>query len=153
MTREETAALCRIVRALCPAQAWDEYTPDAWHEVLGGLDFDECRIAVAAAAARRPFIAPADIITEVAEQRSHDAPHSGACRSRDHDACAWTWCGCPCHPTTVRAIARQARPALPSTAVPAIEGRPAGPGRALPETANLYRMPPDADTAPAEHPA
>jgi hypothetical protein len=48
MTPEETAVLTRYVKAMCPAQLIDEYTPDAWHDVIGDLRFDDCRAAVVA---------------------------------------------------------------------------------------------------------
>lgn len=65
MTHEETVLLARYVRACCPQQAIDEYTPDAWHDLLGDLELADCRAAVAAVAKRQPFVAPAEIITEV----------------------------------------------------------------------------------------
>ena len=69
MTPSETVILTRYVKALCPAQAIDEFTPDAWHDVLGGYTLDDCRSSAALAAATRPFVAPADIIAEVRRKR------------------------------------------------------------------------------------
>lgn len=65
MTREETVLLCRYVRACCPQQAIDQYTPDAWYDLLGDLRLDDCRQAVKAVAQRQPFVAPAEIRAEV----------------------------------------------------------------------------------------
>ena len=65
MTRTETVALLRIVRAVCPAQKFDEYTPDAWHELLDDLRLEDCRLAVKALGQRQVFIAPAEIRAEV----------------------------------------------------------------------------------------
>ena len=52
MTPDETVALARYVRALCPAQRFDEYTPDAWHDLLHRYTRDEARAAAAAVAGR-----------------------------------------------------------------------------------------------------
>ncbi|MCZ7413120.1 zinc finger domain-containing protein [Streptomyces sp. WMMC897] len=65
MNNQETATLCRYVRALCPQQKFDEYTPDAWHDVLRNLQLADCREAAARVARRQPFVAPAEIVDEV----------------------------------------------------------------------------------------
>lgn len=65
MTPLEAAALCRFTKALCPQQAIDEYTPDAWHTVLGDLRFEDAKEGVAAAARKSPFVSPAEIRAEV----------------------------------------------------------------------------------------
>lgn len=70
MTPSEIVLLVRYVRALCPGQRMDEYTPDAWQDVLAGLDLDDARCAVAALACRQVFIAPAEIIAEVRRVRA-----------------------------------------------------------------------------------
>lgn len=70
MNREETTALCRYVKACCPQQQIDEYTPDAWHDLIGKLDFADCREAVVRVATRQPFVAPAEIRAEVQRIRS-----------------------------------------------------------------------------------
>ena len=48
MTPHETLLLTRYVKACCPQQAIDEYTPDAWHDLLGDLSLADCRAAVVA---------------------------------------------------------------------------------------------------------
>lgn len=58
-------ALCRFTKACCPQQAIDEYTPDAWHELLGDLDFEDCKQAIIEVAKRQPFVAPAEIRQQV----------------------------------------------------------------------------------------
>jgi hypothetical protein len=73
MTHEETVILVRYVRACCPQQAMDEFTPDAWHDLLGGLSLRECREAVAVVARRQPFVAPAEVIAEVRRAGRHAA--------------------------------------------------------------------------------
>jgi hypothetical protein len=65
MTPREAVLLTRYVKACCPQQSIDEYTPDAWHDLLGDLSLDECRQAAAAVAKRQPFVAPAEIRAEV----------------------------------------------------------------------------------------
>ena len=68
MTPSETVILTRYVKALCPQQAIDEYTPDAWHDVLGGLTLTQARTAAANVASKQPFVAPSEILAE-AERR------------------------------------------------------------------------------------
>jgi hypothetical protein len=65
MTPKETVMLARYVKACCPQQQIDEFTPDAWHDLLGDLSLDDCRNAAAAVAKRQPFVAPAEIRAEV----------------------------------------------------------------------------------------
>lgn len=65
MTPSETVILTRYVAACCPQQAIDEYTPDAWHDLLADLDAADCRAAVAAVVKRQPFVAVAEIRAEV----------------------------------------------------------------------------------------
>lgn len=89
--------LTRYVKACCPQQAIDEYTADAWHDLLEDVTFDEAKQAVIAVARRQPFVAPAEIISEVRFTRSVHGPHSQACRSKDCRECVWSWCACVCH--------------------------------------------------------
>src|ERR1700734_4510496 len=56
MTPKETVLLVAYVNACCPQQAMDEYTPDAWHDLLGDLDLAGCRQAVVTVAKRQPFV-------------------------------------------------------------------------------------------------
>lgn len=69
MTPREAVMLCRYVKACCPQQQFDEYTPDAWHDLLGDLTLNDCREAVRNVAGRQPFVAPAEIRTEVRRLR------------------------------------------------------------------------------------
>lgn len=70
MTPREMVLLTRYVKACCPQQQIDEYTPDAWHEIIGHLTLDDCRQAVKTVVARQPFVAPAEIAAEVARIRA-----------------------------------------------------------------------------------
>ena len=65
MTPEQTLTLVRFAAAACPQQAIDEYTPDAWHELLADLQYDDCRAAVVSLGRRQAFMAPAEIRAEV----------------------------------------------------------------------------------------
>lgn len=73
MSPEETVVLARYVRALCPQQKFDEYTPDAWHDVLADFRLEDARAAAAAVARRQPFVSPAEIIAEITQIRSDRA--------------------------------------------------------------------------------
>lgn len=46
MNRTETVLLLRKIRAYKPAQTMDEYTPDAWQEVLAGVPADDAMSVV-----------------------------------------------------------------------------------------------------------
>ncbi len=70
MTPTETVMLTEYVQACCPQQVIGEYTPDAWHDLLGDLSLADCRAAVAAVARRQPFVAPAEIRAEVRRIRN-----------------------------------------------------------------------------------
>lgn len=70
--------LVRFIRALCPQQRIDEYTPDAWHEVIGHLDFDDARNAVIAVKHSKPFVDTSDIVTEVNRAKRSAEAHPSA---------------------------------------------------------------------------
>jgi hypothetical protein len=70
VTPREAVMLTRYVEACCPQQKIDEYTPDAWHNLLGDLTIDDCRAAVDAVARQQPFVAPAEIRAEVRRIRT-----------------------------------------------------------------------------------
>lgn len=110
--------LLAYVAGACPAQKMNDLTGEAWLDILGHLGYDECRAAVRVAAAKQPFIAPSDIIAEVAARRSPEQPHSQACRGHDHRNCLMTWCMCTCHPRAVQELAGppQTEPGQPALA-------------------------------------
>jgi hypothetical protein len=62
--------LTRYVKACCPQQQIDDYTPDAWHDVIGDLPLADCREAVKTVVDRQPFVAPAEIRAEVRRIRA-----------------------------------------------------------------------------------
>jgi hypothetical protein len=69
MKQTETVILTEYVQDCCPQQHIGEYTADAWHDLLGDLDLEDCRLAVQAVARRQPFVAPAEIRAEVRKIR------------------------------------------------------------------------------------
>lgn len=70
MIPRETLTLVRLVASLCPAMRVEEHTAEAWHLVIGDIDAEDAVAAVRAIAARKPFIAPADIVEQVAAIRA-----------------------------------------------------------------------------------
>lgn len=73
MTPDETVMLARYVRALCPQQKFDEFTPDAWHDVLADFALADARAAAASVARKQPFVSPAEIIAEIRRLRDDRA--------------------------------------------------------------------------------
>jgi hypothetical protein len=71
MTAAEAVMLCRFAKACCPQQAIDEYTPDAWHELLSDLRFEDCKAAVVDVVRDQPFVSPAEIRARIAKVRAN----------------------------------------------------------------------------------
>jgi hypothetical protein len=69
VTEEETLVLTRYVKACCPQQTIDRYTPDAWYKLLKDLEFADCERAVDTVANRQPFVAANEIRAEVRKMR------------------------------------------------------------------------------------
>ena len=70
MNAEETATLCRMIRALCPGQPMDDETPVIWAVVLEDLAMGDALAALKIVARRQVFIAPSDLLTEARKIRS-----------------------------------------------------------------------------------
>ncbi|MEU7044972.1 hypothetical protein AB0A77_28490 [Streptomyces varsoviensis] len=70
MTEDQAILIAQYVSALCPAQRFNEFTPDAWTDVLAPYDAAEARAAAVAVASRQPFIAPAELIAEIRARRA-----------------------------------------------------------------------------------
>lgn len=72
MNRADAIKLCRYVHAVTPAQKLDEYTPQAWADILEDLpcSFDDARAAVVAIKRRQVFVDCSDIIAEVRAMRA-----------------------------------------------------------------------------------
>jgi hypothetical protein len=62
---DEWVAVYHYIQAMFPQQRFDEFTPDAWYEVLGEYDMYTVKTAVNVHAAKRPFISPAEIIAAI----------------------------------------------------------------------------------------
>lgn len=77
MTPKETVLLARYVKACCPQQKFDEYTADAWFDVLGELPLSDCKAAVTALAREQPFIGPSEIWGEVRRIRRERIKDAG----------------------------------------------------------------------------
>jgi hypothetical protein len=65
VTPPEAVLLCRYAKACCPQQAFDEYTSDAWYDLLGDMRFVDCKEGVRLTAQRQPFVSPSEIRNEV----------------------------------------------------------------------------------------
>lgn len=65
MNAQEAIAVCRYVRAACPQQAMDEFTPQAWADLLTDVRYEDAQEAVRVLVKQQPFVAPAEIITEI----------------------------------------------------------------------------------------
>lgn len=76
MKPTETIQLCRLVKACCPSQVFDEFTPLAWAEVLAGYSYDDAKHAVLQLVAtplepgRSRYIEPGHIIGGIHRMRS-----------------------------------------------------------------------------------
>lgn len=70
MNVEEVRTVVRAVKSLCPAQKFDEFTPDLWLAVLGETDYADAKTAVVTLGRAQPFIAPGEIYTEVKRVRA-----------------------------------------------------------------------------------
>ena len=76
MSPEETVALCRLVKAICPSQALDQYTPDAWALILRHIDYNDAKQAVIDIASRplepgkSRYIEPGHIVAQVKRIRA-----------------------------------------------------------------------------------
>lgn len=71
MTPEETVKLCRYIKAACPAQRFDEFTPDVWHDIFPEwLTLDDARASVIVIKQQQRFVDPSDIIAAVRRVRA-----------------------------------------------------------------------------------
>lgn len=123
MTRDEMTDLIEFITYALPQQKIGKMTTVAWYEMIGHLEFEEAHKAVIAVGRRQPFVAPSEIIAEVAAARSAAQPHSNACRGADHKDCRATWCLCACHPQAVAKLTAPDAPRpLPRAIAPAPEG-------------------------------
>lgn len=85
MTPTEVVRLLRLVKQIAPAQKLDEFTPDAWHTLLGHIPVVDALEAVKAIGMRQAFIAPSDIIAEVRVIRRKRLDHADSTFVYDGD--------------------------------------------------------------------
>lgn len=69
MNLVEVNRLTAFVSQVKPAQKIDEFTPDAWHLVIGHLPYDDAFAAVRVLAGEKTWIDPSDIIGKVRAMR------------------------------------------------------------------------------------
>lgn len=69
MNPRETALIIAAVKNLCPAQKFDEFTPDMWLAVLAETNFEDAKAAVIALGRQQTFLAPGEIDTEARRMR------------------------------------------------------------------------------------
>lgn len=121
MNPDEAVILARYVRALCPQQKFDEYTPDAWHDVLRSFTLAETRTAAATIAGRQAFVAPGEIATEARRTRatlvSADAETEAPTADPDDPAAYLTQLRTRRHNVATGRV--QPRPALPTAIIQA----------------------------------
>lgn len=71
MTPEEAVILARYVRAMYPHIKLDEFTPDAWHDVLANYDLGDARAAVVKHVRNgNAFISAGEITAEIRRVRN-----------------------------------------------------------------------------------
>lgn len=100
MEAREAIMLCRYVQALCPAQKFDQYTPDAWLDALGQFPYQLAkRAALQCAATGGGFVSPSDITAMIRSMRRAVRPHirreldaidEGSPDDPDEDFVAWS---------------------------------------------------------------
>lgn len=69
MSPEEAVMLCRYVKACCPQQAIDQYTPVAWAEHLEDVPYADAKEAAKRITSRQPFVQIAELKAEVKRLR------------------------------------------------------------------------------------
>jgi hypothetical protein len=77
VNRDEAIALCRYVKACCPQQAIDEYTPDAWADHLADVPYADAKEACRQITARQPFVTIAEVLGIVKSIRSKRIAEAG----------------------------------------------------------------------------
>ena len=99
MIKTEAAALCRYLQACCPQQKFDQFTSDAWFDLLADMPYGLAKLAAQRVASRQPFVSPSEIIATAKAMRKAVDPHitrllddiEGAAPA-DPDADWLAWC-------------------------------------------------------------
>jgi len=71
----ELARIISGVKNLCPAQKWEEGTPDMWEKVLAGTNFTDAKDAVVELGKHQSFIAPGEIREKALRLRQDRVAH------------------------------------------------------------------------------
>jgi hypothetical protein len=69
MNPTEAALLCAYAEQCCPQQKFNEYTGDAWGDLLADIRYIDAKEAIVAITRRSPWVSPAEIIGEVKKIR------------------------------------------------------------------------------------
>ena len=78
MNAQESAMLCRYVKACCPQQAIDEHTPLAWAAHLAGVQYADAYEAAKQITSKQAFVTIAEVLAVVRQIRAKriaEAPH------------------------------------------------------------------------------
>ena len=75
MIKTEAAALCRYLQACCPQQKFDQFTSDAWFDLLADMPYGLAKLAAQRVASRQPFVSPSEIIATAKAMRKAVDPH------------------------------------------------------------------------------
>ena len=70
MNAEEALKLCRLAKALSPAQAVDEYTPEAWQMVLAKYRFADAQQALTELAGQQEWVHVSHIVQRIKQIRA-----------------------------------------------------------------------------------
>ena len=99
MIKTEAAALCRYLQACCPQQKFDQFTSDAWFDLLADMPFGLAKLAAQRVASRQPFVSPSEIIATAKAMRKAVDPHitrlldeTEGAATADPDADWIAWC-------------------------------------------------------------
>lgn len=65
MTPEETLRICRLAKALSPAQAMDEFTPEAWAVVLAPFRVEDATEAIQQLGGEQEWIHVSHIVARI----------------------------------------------------------------------------------------
>lgn len=77
MTPAEAAVLSAYAEQCCPQQKFNEFTGDAWGDLMPDIRFVDAKEAVKNIARRSPWVSPAEIIAEVKRVRSERIARHG----------------------------------------------------------------------------
>jgi hypothetical protein len=77
MTPAEAAILSAYAEQCCPQQKFNEFTGDAWGDLMPDVRFVDAKEAVKIIARRSPWISPAEIIAEVKRVRGERIAQHG----------------------------------------------------------------------------